>query len=101
MDELKRLSNDIWDELEGAKHYADMAVKYKMTDATRAGTYAEMARQELGHAEHLQKMADRILSNHKAENAEAGKLHEAVWNWEKDKLHDRMSHIRGKIEMAK
>lgn len=101
MDELKQLTHDIWDELMGARHYAELSMKHRDTDATAAHMYADMARAEMGHAENLMKEADRTVSAHKAKNMEHGKMLELVWNWEKDKLHDHFAKTKSLVEMAK
>lgn len=102
MEDLKKLTEDIWDELEGAKHYAMKAMHYRgMNDVSTANTYAAMARQELEHMDNLHKMADRLVMNHKAEHPERGKIMEMVWDWEKDKMQGKAAKIRTMIELGK
>ena len=47
MKQIKCLVKDIRDEMEGAEHYAKLAVHTKTTDRTLADTYAKMSEAEL------------------------------------------------------
>lgn len=96
MEELKKLTEDMWDELHGAKHYAEHALKLKDVDAARSNMYANMSRQELEHYDTLHKMAVKHVAAH-------GDDHTAkmVWDWECGKLHDKLTKIKVMLEMAK
>ena len=59
MKQIKCLVKDIRDEMEGAEHYAKLAVQYKDTDRTLADTYAKMSEAELGHVDLLHSQAVR------------------------------------------
>lgn len=102
MDELKKLTGDIWDELDGAKHYALTSLHHRSKgDIMNANTFASMARQELEHAENLHKMADRIVATAKAEDKMRGDLMETVWNWERDKMLNKSAKIRAMLDSSK
>ena len=97
-DKMMQLVEDMWDELDGAKHYAEQAMAHKGMNSAGASTYAEMARQELVHFDNLHKMAVQELSNHAGEEHKAAAL---VWSWEHEKMMRRAAKIRAMLDMAK
>ena len=99
MDELKTFIEDMWDELNGAKHYAQCAMKHK-TDISRSNMYAEMARQELSHFDNLHKSGAKMIEAHAAGYAD-GQTLKAVWEFETDRLMDKAVKIRTMLDMAR
>lgn len=97
-DRMKKLVEDMWDELDGAKHYAEQAMAHKGMNSAGASMYAEMARQELAHFENLHKMAVQELSAHTGEDHKAVSM---IWDWEHDKMMRRAAKIRAMLDMAK
>ena len=58
MTKIKKYVEDIAEELDGAKHYIEIALEYKaIGDTTRYAKYKEMSTQELGHAQALHDFA--------------------------------------------
>lgn len=96
MKELKKLIGDMWDEVNGAKHYAHKAVECKEHDPTHAGKYAEMANQELSHVDNLHRMA----MDHMATHPEHEMMH-IIWEWEWDRILDAMAEVKGMLGMAR
>lgn len=94
MKRLKRLVRYIWDEAMGAAEYASCALNNKDEDRSLAEAYISMAMQELSHAETLCSHAARIAHEH-PENEHI----EHIWEWEHDKLIERMAHARILIDM--
>ena len=101
MKAIKSIVADIRDELEVAQHYAEMAAKLRDTDATAAGIYAEMARQELTHVDKLHGMAVKLINESKAAGHEAPAAMQAVWDWEHSGMIDRTARIRALLDMAR
>lgn len=101
MMEIKEIVEDIWEELEGAEHYAMKAIKEKGMDTNAMNKYAEMSRQELAHVDNLHKMAVDMINKHKAAGHEAPAAMQAVWDWEHDKMMRRAAKIRAMLDMAK
>jgi hypothetical protein len=61
MHEIKHLAEGIREELDDAEKYAREAVKHAGEDPEDASTYADLSRQELGHANRLHEMAVRHI----------------------------------------
>lgn len=101
MKEIKEIVEEIRDELEGAKHYAEQAAKLKDNDMSRSETYAEMAKQELSHVDKLHGMAVKKIEAHKAAGHEAPAAMQAVWDWEHDRMIKCAAKIRAMLEMAR
>ena len=53
MKEIKELVEHIHEEMEDAEDYIKLALHYKETDSRLADTYARLAQEEIGHADHL------------------------------------------------
>ena len=56
MKEIKKPIDSIYDEIEGAKEYAEKYVILKNMDLSTARKYREMAEQEIAHAKTLQEI---------------------------------------------
>ena len=68
MRKIKKLVDEISEELEGAKGYAEMSVEAKVkNDSIWANRYKEMAQDELKHAMYLHEQVTALI-------AEAGKV---------------------------
>lgn len=100
MKEIKELAHQIRDELDVAEEYAKCAVKLKDERPSESSTYAEMARQELGHADTLHKMAARAIEKARESGAAVPAGMETVWEWEHDNMIDRTARIRAMLGMA-
>lgn len=101
MKEIKEIVEEIRDELEGAKHYAEQAAKLKDTDTMRSETYAEMAKQELAHIDKLHSMAVKKIEAQRAGGYEAPAAMQAVWDWEHEKMIKHTAKIKAMLEMAR
>ena len=101
MKEIKELVEEIREELEGAKHYAEQSAKLKHTDMTRSETYAEMARQELSHVDKLHSMAVKKIEAQRESGHEAPAAMQAVWYWEHEKMIKCTAKIRAMLDMAR
>ncbi len=100
MKDIKYIVQQIREELEGAENYAKAAAKIKDTRSSDASTYAEMARQELGHVDGLHKMAMRLIENAKSEGAATPPAMQAVWDWEHEQMIDRVARIKSLLSMV-
>lgn len=54
---IHRIIDDMMDEINGAKTYAEMYVQYKNTNSAWARKFKEMAEQELLHSRYIHEMA--------------------------------------------
>lgn len=62
----KELLDKAMEELEGAKHYAKCAMKYRDSDPAKSKRYYDMAQDELRHADNLYRMAGQETEKHTA-----------------------------------
>lgn len=100
MKEIKTIAEQIRDELDVAEEYAKEAAKLKETRSSDASSYADMARQELGHADTLHKMAVRLIEKKTADGAEIPAAMQTVWDWEHERMIDRMGKIKAMLSMS-
>lgn len=100
MERIKNLAKQIEEELEDAEHYAKCAVKLKDENASDSSAYAEMARQEMGHAEKLHNMAVRLIEKQRQTGVAPPAAMLAVWEWEHEKMMDHMATVKLLLSMA-
>jgi hypothetical protein len=100
MKEIKHYVEQIRDELEVAEEYAKIAAKLKDTDPTNSAEYAEMSRQELSHVDKLHKMAVRAIEKKRSEGIAPPPAMQAVWDWEHEKMMDRVTRIKTLLSMT-
>ena len=100
MKEIKDIVKQIREELEAADRYAKEAAKIKEVRSTDSSTYAEMARQELGHVDSLHNMAVRMIEKEKALDQQVPPAMQAVWDWEHEQMIDRVARIKSLLSMA-
>jgi len=93
MEHIQNTVDDAWDELHGAKHYAEVAGSMKGHDANATRMFSEMAKQELQHAENLEDAASKIASSSNDETIKK------MWNWMWKRLEDKKAEIMAKINM--
>lgn len=98
MREIRDIVEDIREELDGAKHYAELAVKMKGSAA--ANIYADMARAELGHVDKLHGLAVQLINEQRAKGVTPPAAMQAVWDWEHDRMIDRTAHIHTLLNMV-
>lgn len=101
MKKIKCLVENIGEEVEDAEKYAVEAMRMKADDPELAKVYAELARQELGHADTLHNQAVRIIKAHKATGAETPPSMQIIWDWEHSKIVDKTARIKLMLEMCK
>ena len=100
MKEIKDIVKQIREELEAAERYAKEAAKLKDVRSTDSSTYAELARQELGHVDSLHKMAVRMIEKEKERGQQVPPAMQAVWDWEHEQMIDRVGKIKTLLSMA-
>lgn len=100
MKELKKIARQLRDELEVAEEYAQCAATLKETRPSDASSYAEMAKDELDHAETLHKMAVKAIEKQRVAGEEAQPAMQAVWDWEHEQMIDRIGKVKALLAMA-
>lgn len=100
MQRIGELVDDIYGELSGAEDYAKRAVKAKADgDSPTARAYAEMANQELGHAEKLHAMAVSEIGEAERSGAEVPDGMRKVWDWEHGRMVAKTAEVRTMLSM--
>ena len=99
MHEIKHLAEEIREELDDAEKYAREAAKHAGEDPEDASTYADLSRQELGHANRLQEMALRHIEKAKDAGLHPTEAMQAVWDWEHERMLDRTAHVKTLLSM--
>lgn len=101
MKKIKELVDNIHEEIDGAHHYASLAIDHKDADRHLSDMYADMASQEMGHAK---KMYDEIVSytdEYLKTGQEVPVSMQAVWDWEKQKIADGMMKTQVMLDLYK
>lgn len=101
MKEIKELVEHIHEEMEDAEDYIKLALHYKETDSRLADTYARLAQEEIGHADHLHGQAVRIIDAHRAAGHTPPAAMLAVWEWEHKKSIDHKAKVKSMMDMYK
>ena len=91
---IKYLSEMIEDELEGAEHYVENAIKYKEERPALAETLFEISTQEMRHVNMLHEEVVKIINRHREEHGEPPAAMKAIYEWEHNKQIDRAKEIK-------
>lgn len=100
MERIGELVDGIYDEVADAEKYAKAALKCKTDgEIAYAKTYAEMANQELGHADRLHDMAVSEIKLAEQQGREAPDGMRKVWDWEHGRIVDKTAAVRNLLMM--
>ena len=88
----------IKDELEGAEHYAECAMKWRQQYPKLAQRLNELAGVEMQHVRALHTEAERLISDYRNEQGEPPEGMLAVWEYERAKLLKEAAEIKTMIE---
>ena len=88
----------IKDELEGAEHYAECALKWRQQYPKLAQRLNELAGVEMQHVRALHTEAERLISDYRNEQGEPPEGMLAVWEYEHAKLLKEAAEIKTMIE---
>lgn len=99
MHEIRYFAEGIREELDDAEKYAREAVKRTEDSPEDASTYADLSRQELGHANKLYEMAARHIEKAKDAGLPPTEAEKAVWNWVHERMLDRTAHVKTLLSM--
>lgn len=91
---IKKLSEMIEDEIDGAKCYAKKALEYRSEDRELADTLYNLSTEEMRHLQILHAQVTRIIDRYRKEHGEPPPAMQAVYDY----LHEK--HI-GEAETVK
>ena len=92
---IKKISEMIEEELEGAEHYAKMALKHKHDMPELAKVLYDISTDEMRHVHLLHGEVVALIEKHKREHGEAPAAMVAVWDY----LHERHIEESSEIKM--
>ena len=96
---IKKISHQIKEEAEGAIEYAKCAVHYKEEYPELARAYADMAEQELSHANRLHDFVVKFIAKAR-EKAEPPKWMIEMWDEEHREILEEVAKAKTMISMA-
>ena len=92
---IKKLSEMIEEELDGAEEYVKDALKYKDEHPTLARVFHEISTEEMRHVELLHNEVVSLIEKHRRENGDPPEAMLAVYNY----LHERHIEHANKVKM--
>lgn len=99
MEKVARLAGMVREEVEDARRYAMCALKAKDADAQGARTFAEIANQELGHADKLHALIVACIDEAKRSGRAAPEGMERVWEYEHGRIIEETASVRSLLMM--
>lgn len=96
---IKKLSEMIEEELDGAEHYAIMAVEHKEDHPSLASTLHEIVTQELRHVDMLHGEVVALIKKHRETHGEPPAPMMAIYEWEHKKEIEHTAEIKRLLEM--
>lgn len=98
---MKDLVEEIYEELEGAREYAENALRLRDKDKSLSEMYLGMAKEELGHMNRLHDQIVRIISEYRIKNGEAPRGMEEIYEWQHKKIIQCSAEVKVLIESYK
>lgn len=98
---VKKIVDQINDELEGAEEYIKCATKYKTDYPTIANMYYEMSITEMTHVDKLHSSVVSLINEMKARGVEIDEKMMAIYDYEHNKAMEEATEIRVMQEMYK
>lgn len=100
MERIAKLADMIREEVCDATKYAKLALQTKdIGEAADARTFADIANQELGHADRLHAMVVSAIETVKREGREVPAGMERVWDFEHARIIDETAAARSLLQM--
>lgn len=99
MEIIKKIYEQIEDELEGGLEYAEEAVKHREDFPAIAKTWYEISMAEVGHVNLLHKHVVTLIAEHRAKHGEPPEAMMAVYNFLHERSINKMEEIKRYQEM--
>lgn len=96
---IKKIYDQIEEELEGGLHYAKCAVKHKEEYPALARTWYEISMAEAGHVDMLHKQVVNLIAEHRAKHGQPPESMMAVYNFLHERSIEKMQEIKRLQEM--
>lgn len=102
---IKKLSEEIKDEMQDVKKYVHLALQYKQSDEDAYNVYMQLAGEEYDHATRLHNLAVQEINKQKKKLAERGEQIPAImlelWQDEHTQYVNDMAILKHEIDIAK
>lgn len=79
---IKEIVEMIEEELEGAEHYAECALRHKLDHPSLADVFYEISTQEMRHVNMLHEEVTKLIKTHREKHGEAPEAMMAIWDWQ-------------------
>lgn len=99
MKEIKMLVENIGDELDDARKYAKLALKYKSEDPDMANMLYKLAGEEMGHMSALHQCAENHIESYKRANGEPPEAMAAVYDYLHEKQIEKAQEVKNLLAM--
>lgn len=96
---IKKIYEQIEDELEVAEEYVKCALKHKEDHPTLARTWYEISLTEVNHVDMLHKQVVSLISEHRAKHGEPPEAMKAVYDFLHERAIEKMKEIKALQEM--
>lgn len=97
---IKELAGRIYEELEGAEDYINLAERNRGHNDALADMYVEIAAQEMTHVEKLHGKVVEIITAWRHEQGDPPRQMAAIWEHEHKKMIKRSGEVKAMLEMA-
>ena len=98
---IKELAEKIREEAKDARKYADASLRAKLDDQPLSVLYAELAAEEMKHAERLHRAAVDLIERTTRSGKEVPPVMRAIWDWEHKILVEEMAEAKHILELAR
>lgn len=82
---IKEISEMIEDELEGAEHYAECALRHKIEHPALADVFYEISTQEMRHVNMLHDEVTKLIKAQREKGGETPAVMMAIWEWQHER----------------
>ena len=91
---IKKMSEMIMDEAEGAEHYAKKALMYKDERPKLSRMFYQLANDELGHVDTLHGAVVELITEYRAEHGEPPEAMLAVYDYLHEKQIEEVAEVK-------
>lgn len=91
---IKTIAEKIAEELQDARAYIDLAMKWKRENQEAAELFYDLSVEEMGHADILHKAVQSLIEKYRAKNGEPPKDMMTLWEYLHEKHMETATQIR-------
>lgn len=91
---IKEISEMIEDELEGAEHYIECALKHKADHPALADVFYEISTQEMRHVNMLHDEVVKLIKEYRGKNGNPPEAMQAIWEWQHERHIESLKEIK-------